>query len=113
MGGQNTSFSYESSVVNMVRWREENRLDLSRHARGIALKCRLSGREVNLRGFHVTVAVDKIQCDRDPAFEELMDLPSVYPVLARALREGRGREAGEPRLLSGPVCQHLPGGTDR
>ena len=50
--------------------------------------------------------------ERDPAFEELMDLPSVFPILARALRGGHGRPAGEPRLLSGPVCQHLPGGSD-
>ena len=50
--------------------------------------------------------------ERDSAFEELMDLKSVYPILAAALRGGHGRRPGEPRLLSGPVCQHLPGGTD-
>ena len=50
--------------------------------------------------------------ERDSAFEELMNLQSVYPILARALRGGHGRRPGEPRLLSGPVCQHLPGGTD-
>lgn len=50
--------------------------------------------------------------ERDSVFEELMDLNSVYPILAAALRGGHGRRPGEPRLLSGPVCQHLPGGTD-
>ena len=42
-------------------------------------------------------------------FEELLDLPTVFPVLAAALRGGRGREAGEPRC-GGPVCQYLPAG---
>ena len=42
-------------------------------------------------------------------FEELLDLPTVFPILAAALRGGRGREAGEPRC-GGPVCQYLPAG---
>ena len=44
-----------------------------------------------------------------PCFEELMDLPTVFPVLAAALRGGHGREPGEPRC-GGPVCQFLPAG---
>ena len=49
----------------------------------------------------------------DPAFEELMDNPRVLPLLKAAMADGRGRPASEggPRLLSGPVTQHLPGGT--
>ena len=45
-----------------------------------------------------------------PAFEPLMDLPSTFPVLAAALRAGRGGPAGEPRLRT-PVTQLLPGHT--
>jgi hypothetical protein len=45
-----------------------------------------------------------------PCFEELIDLPTVFPVLAAALRGGRGRDPGEPRC-GGPVCQYLPAGT--
>ena len=29
--------------------------------------------------------------ERDSAFEELMDLPTVYPILAKAMRGGHGR----------------------
>jgi len=42
-------------------------------------------------------------------FEELLDLPTVFPVVAAALRGGRGRAPGEPRC-GGPVCQYLPAG---
>jgi hypothetical protein len=45
----------------------------------------------------------------NPCFEELMDLPTVFPVLASALRGGRGRDPGEPRC-GGPVAQYLPAG---
>jgi hypothetical protein len=44
------------------------------------------------------------------AFEALMDLPSAFPILAAALRGGRGGPAGEPRLRT-PVTQLLPGHT--
>jgi hypothetical protein len=49
----------------------------------------------------------------DPAFEELMDLETVFPVVDAAVRQGRGRAAhpGGARLLSGPVTQHLPAGS--
>jgi hypothetical protein len=49
----------------------------------------------------------------DPAYEELMDLPSVFPIVQAAITGGRGRpaHAGGPRLLSGLVTQHLPAGT--
>ena len=42
-----------------------------------------------------------------------MDNPRVLPLLKAAMAGGRGRPASEggPRLLSGPVTQHLPGGT--
>ena len=39
-----------------------------------------------------------------------MDLPSTFPVLAAALRGGRGGLPGEPRLRT-PVTQLLPGFT--
>jgi hypothetical protein len=45
-----------------------------------------------------------------PAFEPLMDLPSVFPILAAALRQGRGGLVGEPRIRT-PVTQLLPGHT--
>ena len=46
----------------------------------------------------------------DPAFEPLMDLPTAFPILAAALRGGRGGMAGEPRIRT-PVTQLLPGAT--
>lgn len=45
-----------------------------------------------------------------PAFEYLMDLPTTFPILAAALRTGRGGLEGEPRLRT-PVTQLLPGHT--
>ena len=46
----------------------------------------------------------------DRAFECLMDHPSVFPILAAALRHGRGGPPGEPRLRD-PVAQFMPGHT--
>ena len=46
----------------------------------------------------------------DPSFECLMDHPSVYPILATALRSGRGGQPGEPRIRD-PVVQYMPGHT--
>lgn len=46
-----------------------------------------------------------------PAFECLMDHPSVFPILAAALRDGRGDVPGEPRLRD-PVAQFMPGHTE-
>lgn len=40
----------------------------------------------------------------DPACKGLMDLPSVFGIAQEAYR----RRGGEIRLLSGPVCQHVP-----
>ena len=49
-------------------------------------------------------------CELSPLFEPLMDHPAVYPILAAALRRGRGGLPGEPRLRD-PVAQHMPGRT--
>ena len=39
-----------------------------------------------------------------------MDHPSIYPILAAALRDGRGGLPGEPRIRD-PVTQYMPGRT--
>ena len=48
----------------------------------------------------------------DPAYEELLTLPNVFPIIDRAIREGRGRPAhtGGPRLYH-EMAQHMPAGT--
>jgi hypothetical protein len=50
--------------------------------------------------------------DLDPAYEELLTLPNVFPIIDRAIREGRGRpaHAGGPRLYH-EMAQHMPAGT--
>ena len=61
-----------------------------------------------------TAVVDYFRAyELHPAFEELMDLPTVFPIVDAAVRQGRGRRghALGARLLSGPVTQHLPAGT--
>ena len=40
----------------------------------------------------------------DPACKDLMDLPAVFRIAKEAYR----RRGGDIRLLSGPVCQHVP-----
>ena len=42
----------------------------------------------------------------DEACKAIMDLPSVFPIAKEAYR----RRGGDIRLLSGPVCQHVPAG---
>lgn len=48
----------------------------------------------------------------DPAYQELLTLPKVFPIVDRAIREGRGRKAhpGGPRLYH-EMAQHMPAGT--
>ena len=48
----------------------------------------------------------------DPAYEELLTLPKVFPIVDRAIREGRGRKPhpGGPRLYH-EMAQHMPAGT--
>ena len=50
--------------------------------------------------------------DLDWAYEELLTLPKVYPIIERAIKEGRGRPGheGGPRLYH-EMAQHLPAGT--
>jgi hypothetical protein len=48
----------------------------------------------------------------DSAYEELLTLPKVFPIIDRAIREGRGRKGhpGGPRLYH-EMAQHMPAGT--
>ena len=57
--------------------------------------------------------VDKFRLySLDAAYEELLTLPKVFPIIDRAIREGRGRKghAGGPRLYH-EMAQHMPAGT--
>lgn len=49
----------------------------------------------------------------DDAYEQLLTLPKVFPIIDRAIREGRGRpgHAGGPRLYH-EMMQHHPAGTE-
>jgi hypothetical protein len=49
----------------------------------------------------------------DDAYEELLTLPKVFPIIDRAIREGRGRPGhpGGPRLYH-EMMQHHPAGTE-
>ena len=49
----------------------------------------------------------------DDAYEQLLTLPKVFPIIDRAIREGRGRPGhpGGPRLYH-EMMQHHPAGTD-
>ena len=57
--------------------------------------------------------VDKFRLySLDVAYEELLTLPNVFPIIDRAIREGRGRKghADGPRLYH-EMAQHMPAGT--